>query len=140
MVNRLILWLICLITMVACSSAPSNTLNGTTWQLRSIDGAPIPADVNATIGFVDGQFSGNSGCNSYGGTYVLDNATIAFTLNQMSMMACMGSGGDVEQLFMATLPQTTNLVMSDARDANAQLTLQDDRLIPRLVFVRITPN
>jgi len=31
-------------------------------------------------------------------------------------------------------------VMSDARDANAQLTLQDDRLIPRLVFVRITPN
>ncbi|MEY2847313.1 MAG: hypothetical protein RL076_2859 [Chloroflexota bacterium] len=135
MVNRLILWLICLVTMVACSSAPSNTLNGTTWQLRSIDGTPIPTDVTATIVFVDGQFSGNSGCNSYGGTYALDNAAIAFTLNQMTMMACIGAGGDVEQQYMTVLPQITTVVAQ----TDTQLTLGNTQNAHRLVFARVTP-
>ena len=130
-------WLICIVALAACVGPNSTTLNGTSWRLQQIDGAPIATEVNATIVFSDGQFSGNGGCNSYGGTYTTAQATVTFTLNQMTMMACMGAGGDVEQLFMATLPQTTSFIVADSNNTATQLTLLDDRRIPRLVFVRI---
>ncbi|MFM7679597.1 MAG: META domain-containing protein [Roseiflexaceae bacterium] len=126
MVNRLILWLICVISVVACSSAPSHTLNGSTWLLRSIDGNAVATEVNATIAFVDGQFSGNGGCNSYGGTYALDNTAITFTLGQMTTMACMGPGGDTEQQYLVILPQITTV----SAHTDTQLTLGDPKIPP----------
>ena len=135
-IKRLSLWVICLVVITACSSRTStSTLNGSTWQLRSIDGTPVATEVNATIAFVDGQFSGNGGCNSYGGTYALDNTAITFTLGQMTMMACMGPGGDTEQQYLVVLPQITTI----GTHTDTQLTLGDATNPARLVFAQFTP-
>lgn len=135
MTHRLIVWLICLCTVTACATTRTQPLTGTTWQLRSIDGNAVAAEVNTTITFVDGQFSGNGGCNSYGGTYALDNTAITFTLGQMTMMACMGPGGDTEQQYLVVLPQITTV----SAQTDTQLTLGDGKNANRLVFTRITP-
>jgi putative lipoprotein len=135
MIKHLSVWLLCIATLIACTSANAPTVNGTSWQLRSIDGTPVAAEVNATITFVDGQFNGNGGCNSYGGTYALDNASIAFTLNQMTMMACMGPGGDTEQQYLMVLAQMTTVVSR----TDSELVLGDAQHTARLVFARITP-
>jgi len=134
MIKRIISWCICLVVITACSNS-NNTLTDTTWRLQSIDGTSVPAEVNATIAFVAGQFSGNGGCNSYGGTYALDTTSIAFTLGQMTMMACMGPGGDTEQQYLVVLPQITTV----STHTDTQLELGDAKSPARLVFARITP-
>lgn len=135
MMTRLILWLTCLVLIAACAAPATSSLNGTTWRLQNIDGTAVTSDVNATIAFVDGQFNGNGGCNSYGGMYTATATTITFTLGQMTMMACMGPGGDTEIQYMAVLPQITTV----SAQTDTQLTLGDAKNANRLVFTRITP-
>jgi len=132
---RLLLWLICLCAIAACATTAAPTLNGTTWKLQRIGDVAVAADVNTTIAFADGRFSGNGGCNSYGGIYALDSASISFTLGQMTMMACMGPGGDTEQQYLMVLPQITTVVSR----TDSELVLGDAQKTPRLVLTRMTP-
>jgi len=56
-----------LMALVGCSPAGS-PLDGTSWRLTEWTLSSLnPADFTITAQFADGQISGNSGVNSYGG-------------------------------------------------------------------------
>ncbi len=93
------------ILLVACSgSANPNShsseaaLADTTWKLFSIDKRkPIEAPNEITLTFSEGQVHGNSGCNSFGGSYSVNGDKIQFSQLASTMMACMQPEGIMEQ-------------------------------------------
>ena len=134
---RLVWILASLLWLVGCSTpgaAPS--LVNSTWQLQRIDGAAVPAGVNVTIVFGDGQIGGNGGCNSYGGSYQLQGSTLSFADVFMTEMYCEGAGSTTEQQYMTTLMEIRGFVVTSATSGR-QLELQDANQRPRLVFVQI---
>lgn len=137
--KSLMCWLVCLATITACAATKPSPLDGTTWQLQQIDDTAVPAEVHATIAFTAGQFMGNGGCNQYGGTYTVNNADISFTLGQMTMMACMGPGGDTEQHYLPILATMTHMATRDTQNGATQLVLHDTAKHTRLVFVQVIP-
>ncbi|HLB44101.1 MAG TPA: META domain-containing protein, partial [Candidatus Limnocylindrales bacterium] len=87
---------------------PDQPLVGPTWSLTSIISgdavASVPIGVSAWLVFADdGTFSMNDGCNSGGGRYVVDGATIAFADVVTTKMACAGAAGQVEQAVLAVI-------------------------------------
>ena len=79
------------------SSSASNpaALTGATWTLTRLEvdgkiGKPATAKRAPTITFrADHQFSGFSGCNSYGGAYVAAGGHLKFGDTAMTLMACV---------------------------------------------------
>lgn len=134
------IWLSMLGLLAACATiGGGDPLAGSAWQLQRIDGTAIPAEVNITIAFADGQVSGNGGCNSYGGNYQVQSSAITFDQVMMTAMACIGPGGDTEGAYMQAFGQIKNFTLSTGSDGRAQLELQDDSLVTRLVFTQTTP-
>ena len=76
------------IMLVACGGAGGDSLNGTNWELYAISKHPPLEGSNITIAFEDGQVSGHSGCNSYGGEYQISGDKIEFGILMSTMMAC----------------------------------------------------
>ena len=71
----------------------SNELTGTKWLLVSLNGTAVPVPTGqskpVTLEFgPDGQASGSGGCNSYGGTYQVQNSALTFGPLISTMMAC----------------------------------------------------
>ena len=83
----LITWVV--VTLVACGGTSGDPLNGSTWKLYSIGKYSPIAGSKITIRFEDGQASGNSGCNSYGGEYQVNGDKINFQELETTLMACM---------------------------------------------------
>ena len=106
------------------SAADSATITGTEWQLASINGkSPAAADYNnglPTINFTkDNKVNGKGGCNSYGGTYSInDKGGLAISQMMSTKMFCPGEG---ENTYMAAL-QTVNMAKGDKE----KLTLLND--------------
>jgi heat shock protein HslJ len=68
----------------------SDPLNGTRWKLTGWSISSMdPADVAITAAFKEGQMSGNSGVNSYGGPYSL-GFNGAITLGPLAMTEMAG--------------------------------------------------
>ena len=134
-------WLAVLGLLAACASTTGggDPLAGSAWQLESIDGTAIPAEVNITIAFADGQVNGNGGCNSYGGNYQVQSSAITFDQVMMTAMACMGPEGYIEVTYMQAFGQIKNFTISTGSDGRDQLELQDDSMVTRLLFTRATP-
>ena len=110
--------------MVACNSAnPSamseeEALTATTWKLTAIDKRePIEAPNEITLTFNDGQVSGNSGCNSFGGSYSVNGDKIQFSQLASTMMACMQPEGimEQEQVILQYLNQAQTYRFEDGR-------------------------
>src|SRR4029078_2453847 len=72
------------------------------WRAAPINGVAVGAIV-PTLKFDPGTASGNSGCNTYNGTYRADGKTIAFRPLISTKRACVGTGNDVESAFVAAL-------------------------------------
>ena len=93
------------ILLVACGSSvnpnlPSGeaALADTTWKLFAIDKRdPVDAHNEMTLTFSEGQVHGNSGCNSFGGSYSVNGDKIQFSQLASTMMACMQPEGIMEQ-------------------------------------------
>ncbi len=83
----LITWVV--VMLVACGGISGDPLNGSTWKLYSIGKYSPIAGSKITIRFEDGQASGNSGCNSYGGEYQVNGDKINFQELESTLMACM---------------------------------------------------
>jgi heat shock protein HslJ len=89
----------------AASQAPAASgtpLEGTDWLLTDYAGPegttiPVPEAVAATALFEGGKVSGNSGCNTYNGSYTLDGDKITISQLATTMMAC----GDVQMALEA---------------------------------------
>lgn len=59
------------------------------WTLLTLNGAPLLPDSTINATFEDGQISGHSGCNSYGGPYTSTGSRLRFGMVAMTMMACL---------------------------------------------------
>lgn len=100
-------------------------LNGTGWILASLNGQPALEKVNVTLSFTDGNLGGNDGCNSYGGSYASDGATLSVGEEIIStMMACEQPIMDQASAFIAALKQTASFTIEGEQlallDANGQ--------------------
>jgi heat shock protein HslJ len=80
------------------------------------------ATENASVTFAaDGTVSGNTGCNSFSGSYEVDGSTITIDGEvAATMMACEGDAQELEMQFLAALANSTTWERS-----GAQVTLRD---------------
>lgn len=81
----------------ACAGSSQSNLNGTTWTLTAYKDNPPIAGAQPTLQFENGQVSGNTGCNHYGGSYEVQGDTIRFGDLFNTEMACLEPEGVMEQ-------------------------------------------
>ena len=112
--------LACILALLAgCSgfSFPSDPLEGTSWELyaysktRPIEGSTL------TISFEDGQVSGSSGCNSYGGSYKVSGKKLTVDEVFATLMACPEPEGLIEQeaMFLRYLGEAQRFELADGQ-------------------------
>jgi heat shock protein HslJ len=112
-----------LLLVPACGSdePAGHTLEGTMWNLTSVPSVEIPSDTVPNATFQDGTVSGNSGCNTYHGSYETAGQELTFGPLASTMMACETPQMDLETAFLAALGSTASyaiegdeLILSDA--------------------------
>lgn len=110
------------ITPAAPGGANSTaTLAGTQWRLESMGAADSPTPViqrtTITLEFQpDGRAGGDSGCNSYGGTYVIRDGKIAFGEMVSTLRACADDLlNQQEQQYILALQSTGAIEQSGDR-------------------------
>jgi len=92
--NIFILSLLWITLLSACGMSDpfgNDPLDGTSWELVSISKHRPIEGSHITISFIDGQASGSSGCNHYGGGYKVNGDRIVFDAMAMTEMACADS-------------------------------------------------
>jgi len=108
----------------ACTPASaSQNLVDTHWKLVALNGkAPVTGGAQVVLNFDPGnQISGNSGCNSYGGEYVLNGSALSFNKMFSTLMACADqSANDQEAAFNQTMSSIASF-----ENSNGQLSLKD---------------
>jgi putative lipoprotein len=93
----------------ATTPPEENSLAGSSWQLVSFGpvGAttPVVRETPITLEFgEDGQAGGHSGCNSYGGTYTVQNDSLEFGEITSTLIACADpSVTEQEQQYLQAL-------------------------------------
>ena len=99
-------------------------IEGINWLLRAqvVEGsmADIPADIVVSLRLEDGTASGTGGCNRYSGSYTLDGESLTFGPAASTLMACVGSAGDVETAYLGNM-----LAVAIWASDGATLTLSD---------------
>jgi heat shock protein HslJ len=94
---------------VVASLAPIE-LAGTTWTLVDLDGTTLASSgARLTLEFhADGNVSGTAGCNTYGGTYTVDAASITFGPLLSTKMACEQPLMTTETAYLTALQGATS--------------------------------
>lgn len=107
MIHRLVLYALIVLALAGCGRGvpgPAATptaepagLEGTEWVGVSIDGRAVLPGTTVTLNFKDGQASGVSGCNSYGGAYTVSGSTLTLAQVASTLMLCLEPPGVMEQ-------------------------------------------
>ena len=93
-------------------------------------GVALPDDAGITATFGPGtQLGGSGGCNEYGGSYVVEGDTIAFSDVISTLIGCEGAVGQREGTFFATLDGVESWSVADG-----ELTLSGAAGTDPLVF------
>lgn len=103
-------------------STRGDTLDGTRWRLTEWTLSSLnPADFMITMGFADGQVSGESGVNTYSGVYSSGPGD-AFSVGQIAATKIGGPEPAMraESAYLTLLGQAGSFTLSDGR-----LTLYD---------------
>lgn len=144
-VRLIVLWAITLmaVTGVAAQTATPEApelleLPGTSWLLTATSGQDhqtlVLPDSSITLQFEDeARFSGNGGCNGYGGTYTLgDDGEITLVEPQSTLMACEDEQlMTQESIYLGALGGVTHYELTEQ-----QLTLRVED-VENLHFVRV---
>ena len=88
-----------LLALAGCAGLGGTTgdpLDGTSWRLVTLGGAPLVPGTEITATFEDGEVSGMA-CNHYGGEYEVSGDKLTITRVFMTEMACMEPQGIMEQ-------------------------------------------
>ena len=113
------------------ADVPLEEIRGVTWTLVEVNGnAVTPASVSkpATLMLgADGQASGSSGCNQFGGPYNANQGSIRFGAVAMTRMACE-RGMEVENAFGAVFDAARTWRVNDGR---LDLLGEDGRVLAR---------
>jgi putative lipoprotein len=129
-----------LIAFAGCSlmrpdspSTPKVDLVGSTWLAEDIDGKGVIDNAQSTLIFgTDGKVSGRAGCNQYGGSVMLDGASLIVDRVFSTKMACTAPAlMDQETRFLEALQATRSYRMDGTK-----LVLLDGAGAPRLRFDR----
>ena len=106
----------------ACASSDPGTdpgrLEGTQWVLDAASAGSlvdtVPKGARVDLRFQDGQVSGKSGCNTYGGSYDAGDGSLSFGQMQMILMACEDGLMQLESAYLDALGATTAFQISDS--------------------------
>jgi len=116
--KRKLLILLTLIAFLlsACGSFGTDSLNGTGWKLVAMGDSTPVSGATLTITFENGQVSGHSGCNSYGGTYQVHGDKLEFGQMMSTLMACAdASMMEQESTFMRFLGDAQRFEIVDGQ-------------------------
>jgi len=142
-ISRLLALSLLTAALLACNpttddgtQAPATGLEGTEWQLLTLNGQPLLAGTTTTARFSQGQIDGSSGCNSYFGSYALRGSALQIEGLGGTEMACLEPAGvmEQEQTFLQTLGEVASYGL-----AHDQLRLQDAEGKEVLVFAPVEP-
>lgn len=99
----------------ACGGgALKGPLNGTAWNLASIDNNPPIEKTSISLEFKDGKVGGSSGCNSYGGAYQTNGEKLTMDSIAMTLMACEDAGVmEQERIFLEYLQDAQTFELTD---------------------------
>ena len=114
--------------LAGCGGEPASLLQGAEWSVVKIDGAPLAAGSQVTIGFsLDGQVSGKASCNRFMSEYTLTGEGLALTQAAGTRMLCDDALMEQERIFLAILGGVRNF--SIAADGALLLRAGDGRTI-----------
>lgn len=103
--------------LVSCSSSKNTKVNKedllSEWQFESLnkEGEVMnaPGTYEITLKFdEEGRFSGNGGCNGFGGEYTFEEGKLTFTRPMSTMKMCAGRM-DIEGAIHQLFPQVDNV-------------------------------
>jgi heat shock protein HslJ len=121
---------LCIFALAGCSGGDSS-LDGTQWRLTGWTLSSLdPADFTITAQFSDGNISGSSGVNTYGGGVTLGSAG-AFSVGTLAttLMAGPDDAMRAEGAYMALLAEAKSYKVDDGT-----LTLYDGGGNESLIF------
>lgn len=95
-----------------CGGDPATLLAGE-WRVTALDGAPLPADAGATLGFDGDGVAGSTGCNRYRAAATLTAEGLTIAPGPLTMMACDPDTMAREQAFIAALTRVTGFDFDD---------------------------
>ncbi|MEI7826920.1 MAG: META domain-containing protein [Euryarchaeota archaeon] len=122
-------------TSTTSTTSAALQLEGTTWKLTSL---AIETGMNNTVPnttvtakFDDGNITGSSGCNNYGGSYQLNKTEIKIESIRSTLMFCSDPPGVMSQetTYLLLLKNVTAYTVS-----NDRLTLSNGLGDMQLVF------
>jgi heat shock protein HslJ len=105
-------------TQVPEEEAGTPMLEGVNWRLleyAGADGAPVAAEVEATMTLQDGQANGNAGCNSFFAAYTVDGQQLTFDQAGSTMMACAEPAMAQETTFLDHIGQAASYEIVEGR-------------------------
>jgi heat shock protein HslJ len=121
-------------------------LEGRTWVLTSYTDIQPVVGHQPTLQFEDGQVSGTTGCNHYGGSYQLEGDSIRFEALFSTEMACLDPDGlmEQEQVYLGLLRAINRFEMNDLElslftEAGQDLVFEIQQKNPEEPMVRLDP-
>ncbi len=130
-IMRLALSAALIFTGAAAAAAQSEepTPEGTTWQLVSYAAGgeltQAPWNADATLRLEDGQATGSAGCNSFATAYELDADSLTFGEPIITTAGCSDPVMEVENGYMAALPETVRWAFDAGPTGERDLYLYD---------------
>jgi heat shock protein HslJ len=106
--------------LAACAGiggGSGDPLDGTTWQLVSLEDVPPIAGTTLTATFENGELGGSAGCNSYGGNYQVSGEPLSIDQLFSTLMACTDPQGvmEQEQSYLSLLGDAQGFELSDGQ-------------------------
>jgi heat shock protein HslJ len=95
------------------TQAPALALDGSKWDLLTLEGTEITGSEPATLDFFDGQAGGISFCNHFSTPYTLEGTALTFGEMISTLMLCTGAGPEEE--YVAALRAVANAAIEDGK-------------------------
>jgi len=89
------------------------SLEGSSWQVRAIDGEVLPPTSAYRVEFGGGRIGGRLGCNRFSGLYWLGSESIVVHVVETSEMACDRATTAHETAGLAALRQPLRIFWTD---------------------------
>jgi heat shock protein HslJ len=95
------------------SQPPALALDGTKWDLITLEGAEVTGPGPATLDFSEGQAGGISFCNHFSAAYELDGSALTFGEMISTLMLCPDAGPETE--YTAALRAVASAALEDGK-------------------------
>ena len=119
-IGRLSVGLLAALALAACTLAEDDRdeaaerLYGRTWIAQEMFGEPAAEGVESTLVVADnGKVSGNTGCNGYFGSVILDEAAMSFGNLGSTRIACPEPAMGQERRLLRALDRTRGYLVQD---------------------------